>query len=409
MTMKAILFPLILSVLVLFLDSSAHLYGFPGRKKTPASELKAPAAGQNNHAGDQNKQSGNQKKSDEGQKYLSNEEYFRIMRDFSERPGHYFSSNYSSNESSYLQVIDEIEKLKIKGGAYIGVGPEQNYTYIAKIRPEIAFIVDIRQDAQLQHLMYRALFQISENRIDFIKNLTCRSPSRIKKDDSLEQSIALFLHESPPDSMKFQECFEHIMQTFREEDISRLSVEEIDRMKSIYRAFALAGLNISFDFRPNEYHNLGRQIKFHTLILSKTPDGRYENFLASDENYEAVRKLSFENRIVPIVGNFSGHHALRSIAEYLSERRIIVRVFYVSNVEAFLFQQNNDVRNYLENIYLLPSDVSSYMIRFTSRHDSSRPADSERHEGVTRMEKLQNFTSRQKKAFSSSYRELLQY
>ena len=42
------------------------------------------------------------------------------------------------------------------GGVYMGVGPEQNFSYIAAIRPAMAFIVDIRRQAVMQHLMFKA-------------------------------------------------------------------------------------------------------------------------------------------------------------------------------------------------------------------------------------------------------------
>ena len=48
------------------------------------------------------------------------------------------------------------------------MGPEQNFTYIAKIRPRIAFIVDIRRQAIIQHLMYKAVFHLSPDRVQFL-------------------------------------------------------------------------------------------------------------------------------------------------------------------------------------------------------------------------------------------------
>ena len=76
-------------------------------------------------------------------------------------PGGYFDTdNLISNESSYLQVVPELRRAGISGGAYLGVGPDQNFTYIAEIRPAIAFIVDIRRDNLLLHLLFKALFQL---------------------------------------------------------------------------------------------------------------------------------------------------------------------------------------------------------------------------------------------------------
>ena len=54
------------------------------------------------------------------------------------------------------------------GGVYLGVGPEQNFTYIAAMRPRIAFITDIRRGNLHLHLLYKALFELSANRAEFV-------------------------------------------------------------------------------------------------------------------------------------------------------------------------------------------------------------------------------------------------
>src|SRR5262245_4645916 len=78
---------------------------------------------------------------------LSAVEFSRLVRDLSEEGGYFRSDNFTSNETSYLHVVDKLRQLGATGGAYVGVGPEQNFTYIAKVRPRIAFIVDIRRQA----------------------------------------------------------------------------------------------------------------------------------------------------------------------------------------------------------------------------------------------------------------------
>jgi hypothetical protein len=54
---------------------------------------------------------------------------------------------------------------------YLGVGPEQNFSYIAAIRPRMAFICDIRRQAVMQHLMFKAIFEFSKDRADFLSLL----------------------------------------------------------------------------------------------------------------------------------------------------------------------------------------------------------------------------------------------
>ena len=82
------------------------------------------------------------------------------MAQLSERGGYFDTDNLISNEKSYLHVIPALRDGGVTGGAYIGVGPDQNFSYIAQVRPAIAFIVDIRRDNLLLHLLFKALFSI---------------------------------------------------------------------------------------------------------------------------------------------------------------------------------------------------------------------------------------------------------
>src|SRR5258706_396103 len=84
-------------------------------------------------------------------------------------PGGYFDSdNLISNETSYLHVIGKLRELNVIGGVYVGVGPDQSFSYIAKIRPKMAIMIDIRKDNLLQHLLFKALFARSHNRIEYL-------------------------------------------------------------------------------------------------------------------------------------------------------------------------------------------------------------------------------------------------
>src|SRR5512135_640489 len=110
---------------------------------------------------------------------LSAREFVGLIQEFSEEGGYFFSDNFTSNEDSYLTVVDKLKELGASGGAYIGVGPEQNFTYIAKVRPRIAFIVDIRRQAIIQHLMYKAIFHLAPTRAQFL-SLLLSKPMRGK-------------------------------------------------------------------------------------------------------------------------------------------------------------------------------------------------------------------------------------
>ena len=98
---------------------------------------------------------------------LADQEFWRLVSDFSEEGGS-FRFEYMSNEQQFQYVIPRLKEERKPGGVYLGVGPEQNFTYIAAIQPKMAFIFDIRRQNLVEHLIYKALFEMSPNRADFL-------------------------------------------------------------------------------------------------------------------------------------------------------------------------------------------------------------------------------------------------
>ena len=103
---------------------------------------------------------------------LTDQQFWGLSTSFSEPAGAFaHSDNLVSNE---LHVVHAIRMLDPMGGVYIGVGPEQNFSYIARLRPAMAFVIDIRQENRSLHLMYKALFELSADRADFVSRLFSR-------------------------------------------------------------------------------------------------------------------------------------------------------------------------------------------------------------------------------------------
>src|SRR5579872_5221666 len=101
---------------------------------------------------------------------VSDDAYWKLISDYSEDSGN-FRFEYMSNEQELQVVIPRLLENRKPGGVYVGVGPEQNYTYIAALQPKMAFIVDIRRDNLLEHLVYKAVFEMSQNRAEFLSRL----------------------------------------------------------------------------------------------------------------------------------------------------------------------------------------------------------------------------------------------
>src|SRR5712671_5412685 len=103
-----------------------------------------------------------------------------LIEQLSEPNGEFDTDNLISNEQSYLHVVPALEQAGT-GGVYIGVGPDQNFSYIARLRPTGAFIVDIRRDNLLLHLLFKAIFGVSRNRLEYLGLLTGRpAPDRVE-------------------------------------------------------------------------------------------------------------------------------------------------------------------------------------------------------------------------------------
>src|SRR6185503_12862409 len=95
---------------------------------------------------------------------LSDGEFWELSTALSEPQGAFpQSDNLVSNEAQFAETL---RNLRPTGGVYIGVGPEQNFSYVARLRPTMAFIVDIRRENRNLHLMYKALFELSSDRVD---------------------------------------------------------------------------------------------------------------------------------------------------------------------------------------------------------------------------------------------------
>ena len=120
---------------------------------------------------------------------LTDQQFWKLVTESSEADGYFQSDNLVSNELTLQQIIPELVKGRAPNGVYLGVGPDQNFTYIAAMRPRVAFIVDIRRGALLQHLMYKALFELAEDRAEFVSLLFSRPRPQGMRDDATAMQL----------------------------------------------------------------------------------------------------------------------------------------------------------------------------------------------------------------------------
>jgi hypothetical protein len=287
--------------------------------------------------------------------------FARQVHDFSEPGGSFDTDNLISNERSYLHVIRALKEPGISGGAYIGVGPDQNFSYIAAARPAIAFIIDVRRDNLLLHLLFKALFQTSGTRAEYLSHLLARrlrpAPDQWRA-ATLEKIVAELdaVQPRPDDMHVLRKQLETQMAGFGV-PLSRQDFETIDRF---HRTFIDEGLSLKFQTfgrAPQTYYPSYRELLFET-----DRQGQRANFLVKEEDYQFVRGLQQRDLIVPVVGNVAGPSALAAIGRAVRQRGETVTVFYVSNIELYLFRDGLFQR-YAATLSGLPRSSRSLLIR----------------------------------------------
>ena len=291
---------------------------------------------------------------------LSDDAFSRAVADLSEEGGYFRYENFLSNELGFQQVIPDLRDTTKSGGVYIGVGPEQNFTYISALQPKIAFIIDIRRQNLLEHLMYKALFEMSEDRADFLSHLYGRKrPAGLKPDASAESLFASY-DELQPDRKMVQENFAAIKDRLLKHKLD-LSKEDFDKIEYVYHVFVEAGPDL--DYTVGGFGGGDGSPSYAQLMTATDKAGLNWSYLASESNYRMLREMEIKNLIVPVVGDFAGEKAIRAVGQYLVDHDATVSVFYLSNVEQYLFQEPGQWRRFWENVSTLPLDGSSTFIR----------------------------------------------
>jgi len=324
---------------------------------------------------------------------LTDAEFWRFVTDASEAGGNFPSDNFTSNEMGYPRVLAMLHDAHATGGAYLGVGPEQNFSYIAGIQPQIAFIVDIRRQAVMQHLMYKAIFELAKDRADFVSLLFSKP-----RPAGLDSNLARI-----------------------EDDLTKvhhfaLDAADLASLAYVYEAFYRLGPVISYGgYGPNGTGSstftvsswqpltsnaggtrvvLGGTISgliqgtiggltvtrtatslpnqtnvayyggvdFAALTAAVDADGNATGFLGSESAYRFLKDLQSKNLLIPVVGDFAGPKAIRDVGQYVRSHGATITAFYTSNVEQYLFQ-NGVAAAFYQNVGSLPTTPASVFIR----------------------------------------------
>jgi len=289
---------------------------------------------------------------------VSIEQFGRYIDDWSEPEGYFDSDNFLSNETSYLHVIDQLQKVK-PGGIYLGVGPDQNFSYIVHTRPMLAVITDIRRQNMLEHLWYKAIFAMSSNRLEFLSLLVSREVPRSKPGPSLEQIVSA-VEQAPTSEKLFQKNLSTVKSLLTDKYRLKLSIADLDKIEYVYRTFWQEGLELRFSSIGR--NNAANYPTFEDMLLETDRQGRQQSYLSSEELFQELKKFEAENRLIPIVGDFAGAHAFKAFGTFLKNNGLRLTTFYTSNVEFYLFNTPSWPR-FVANVRSLPLAPDSIFIR----------------------------------------------
>jgi hypothetical protein len=246
---------------------------------------------------------------------------------------------------------------------YLGVGPEQNFTYIAALKPKIVFITDIRRGNLWMHLMYKALFELSKDRAEFMSRLfTKPRPAGLGASSTASDIQNAFWVLDTGSSAAYQEnvkAIDDLLTKKHKLPVSPLDLQGIH--DAAYYNFYWFGPSINYNSSSGR-GNSGNYINYAELMMSTDANGVYRSFLASEENFRVLKDLHERNLIIPLVGDFAGPKALRAVGRYLKDKGATVSAFYLSNVEQYL-QRNGVWHHFCANVASLPLDDQSTFIR----------------------------------------------
>jgi hypothetical protein len=292
---------------------------------------------------------------------LSDAEFWTLVSEISE-PGGYFRivDNFTSNEREIGVIQTAIRQQGPHGGVYMGVGPEQNFSYIAAVRPAMAFIVDIRRQAVMQHLMAKAIFEMAPDRAEFIALQFAKPrPATVKAETPIQETWDAF-RPVATDNALATKIYERIVERLTQTHKFTFTVEESALLDKVYQSFVYFGPGIT---TQSGGRGGGNALTFESLTGWTTDStNQPQSFLSTDDNYQFVKAMHEKNLIVPVSGDFGGPKTIRAIGTYVTDRKSTVSAFYVSNVEQYLYQDGK-ARAFYENVATLPLNDKSVFIR----------------------------------------------
>jgi hypothetical protein len=230
----------------------------------------------------------------------------------------------------------------------------------------MAFILDVRRGNLVQHLLYKALFELSADRAEFVSRLFSKPrPAGLSASTSV---LALFSAYARVDTSeaRYKSNLAAVVRHLTKTRELPLSDDDLAQLEAIYFAFYWEGPGVRYSTGCFGGRRGGGGFPtYEEMIIQTDWEGRARSYLASEANFRLIKTMQQRNLIVPVVGNFAGPRALRSIGRWVRARGGVIGAYYVSNVEQYLFQDGL-FEPFARNVATLPVDDRSSFIRSVS-------------------------------------------
>ena len=220
---------------------------------------------------------------------LTDEEFWKLSSEFSEPDGTFRSDNLLSNEIWFQYVIPALSKTARQGRVYMGVGPEQNFTYIVALKPQLAFIIDVRRGNLDLQLMYKALFELSKDRAEFVSRLfSKRRPEGLSADSMVQDIFAAYANVPTSDALyneNVKAIQDHLIKTHH----FPLSQNDLDGIEYVFANFYRSGPSIN-------YGSSGRGgfggVTYSDLMSATDESGLARSYLATGDYDVALEEIA---------------------------------------------------------------------------------------------------------------------
>ncbi len=293
---------------------------------------------------------------------LTDKEFWTLSQELSEPDAYFRSDNLLSNEIFYPEIIPSLLQRARTGGVYLGVGPEQNFNYIVRLKPRMVFITDIRRGNLHTQLMYKALFEMSDDRVAFVQRLFSKTrPEGLTAETPVSVLMTAFLAAPPVSETEYRANVAALQAHLTKTRALPLPKDDLDGIEYVYGNFYRFGPAITYNSSTSG-GGRGNQVTYADLMVATDAAGGPQSYLASHATFLVMKELEQRNLLVPVVGNFGGVKALRAVGKYVRDHGAVVSAFYLSNVEQYLVQ-DGIWSAFCANVATMPLDAQSTFIR----------------------------------------------